>query len=78
VIGSNLRKDHPLFALRVRGAVRNGAVVSVIHDVQNDWAMPIANTVVTPAANWAQALADVAAAVAAEKGAAAPVQGKPT
>ena len=33
VIGSNLRKDHPLFALRVRAAVRKGAAVSVIHDV---------------------------------------------
>src|SRR6185369_11986921 len=27
VIGSNLRKEHPLFALRVRGAVRSGAKV---------------------------------------------------
>ena len=78
VIGSNLRKDHPLFALRVRAAVRKGAAVSVIHDVANDWAMPIANSVLTPAANWAQALADVAAAVAAEKNVPAPVQGKAT
>ena len=28
VIGSNLRKDHPLFALRLRGAVRKGAGVA--------------------------------------------------
>ncbi|HXD40740.1 MAG TPA: NADH-quinone oxidoreductase subunit NuoG [Ramlibacter sp.] len=76
VIGSNLRKDHPLFAMRVRAAVRKGAAVSVIHDVDNDWAMSIANSVLAPAAGWAQALADVAAAVAAEKGVAAPVQGK--
>jgi NADH-quinone oxidoreductase subunit G len=76
VIGSNLRKDHPLFAVRVRAAVRKGAAVSVIHDVRNDWAMSIANTIVAPAAGWAQALADVAAAVAAEKGVAAPAQGK--
>jgi NADH-quinone oxidoreductase subunit G len=78
VIGSNLRKDHPLFALRVRAAVRKGAAVSVIHDVDNDWAMSTANNVIVPAANWAQALADVAAAVAAQQGVAAPVQGNAT
>jgi NADH-quinone oxidoreductase subunit G len=75
VIGSNLRKDHPLFALRVRAAVRKGAEVSVIHDAANDWAMSIASSVVTPAAQWAQALADVAAAIAGEKGGSAPAKG---
>jgi NADH-quinone oxidoreductase subunit G len=78
VVGSNLRKDHPLFALRVRAAVRKGAAVSVIHDVENDWAMPIASSVITPAAQWAQALADVAAAIAGEKGGSAPAQGNAT
>jgi NADH-quinone oxidoreductase subunit G len=72
VVGSNLRKDHPLFALRVRAAVRKGAAVSVIHDVANDWAMAIASSVITPASNWVQALADVAAAIAKEKGVPAP------
>jgi NADH-quinone oxidoreductase subunit G len=76
VIGSNLRKDHPLFALRVRGAVRKGAQVSVIHDQRDDWAMSIANRVIAPAADWARLLADVATAVAAEKGGAAPAQGQ--
>ncbi|ROZ71557.1 NADH-quinone oxidoreductase subunit NuoG [Ramlibacter sp. WS9] len=78
VVGSNLRKDHPLFALRLRAATRKGAAVSVIHDVKNDWAMSIASSVITPASNWAQALADVAAAVATEKGASAPAQGNAT
>ena len=76
VVGSNLRKDHPLFAIRVRAAVRKGAAVSVIHDAANDWAMPVVQSVITPAGNWVQALADVAAAVAGEKGVAAPAQGK--
>ncbi len=76
VVGSNLRKEHPLFAVRVRAAVRKGAVVSVIHDAANDWAMSIGHSVITPAGNWGQALADVAAAVAAGKGVAAPAQGK--
>lgn len=78
VVGSNLRKDHPLFALRIRAAVRKGAAVSVIHDVKNDWAMNIANSVIAPASGWAQALADVAAAIGAEKGGSAPVQGNAT
>jgi NADH-quinone oxidoreductase subunit G len=75
VVGSNLRKDHPLFALRVRAAVRKGAQVSVIHDTAHDWAMNLATQSVVPAAQWGQALADVAAAIAAEKGAQAPVAG---
>jgi NADH-quinone oxidoreductase subunit G len=73
VVGSNLRKDHPLFALRVRGATRTGAQVSVIHDADDDWAMPVKAKAVVAAADWAQALAGVAAALAAEKGVQAPV-----
>ncbi|MDB5860491.1 MAG: nuoG [Ramlibacter sp.] len=76
VIGSNLRKDHPLFALRLRGAVRTGAQVSVIHDRDDDWAMALANKRVTPAGQWLQALADVATAIGDEKGAKAPLQGQ--
>ncbi|MDD2844067.1 MAG: NADH-quinone oxidoreductase subunit NuoG [Rhodoferax sp.] len=73
VIGSNVRKEHPLFAQRIRQAARKGCVVSAIASAQNDWAMPVANLVKTPADQWVQALASVAAAVAAEKGVTAPV-----
>ncbi len=75
VVGSNLRKDHPLFAQRIRQAVRKGGVVSAINSAEFDWAMPVANTVTVPAAQWAQALADVAAAIAVEKGVTAPAAG---
>ena len=78
VVGSNLRKDHPLFAQRVRQAVRKGAAVSAINSVAFDWAMPVANTVTLPAAQWAQALADVATAIAADKGVTAPALGNAT
>ncbi|WP_332815637.1 NADH-quinone oxidoreductase subunit NuoG [Ramlibacter sp.] len=78
VVGSNLRKDHPLFAMRVRFAARQGAQVSRINDVAHDWAMAMATTVTAPAGQWAQALADVAAAVAAEKGVSAPAKGSAT
>lgn len=74
VVGSNLRKDHPLFAQRIRQAARHGCAVSAINTVANDWAMPLANSVLAPAAAWGAALAEVAAAVAEQKGVSAPVQ----
>ncbi len=40
--------------------------------------MPVVNTLLAPSAVWVQALADVAAAVAAEKGVAAPAKGSVT
>jgi NADH-quinone oxidoreductase subunit G len=73
VIGSNLRKEHPLFAQRIRQSARKGCVVSAITSGHDDWAMPVANLVQLQADQWVQALASVAAAVAAEKGVAAPV-----
>lgn len=75
VIGSNLRKDHPLFAQRIRQAVRKGCVVSVIASAEQDWAMPIVHIKLLEAGQWEQALAAVAAAVAVEKGISAPVTG---
>ncbi len=72
IVGSNLRKDHPLFALRIREAVRTGGKLHAINGREYDWAMPVAQSVVH-AADWEQALADVAAAVAQEKGIDAPV-----
>ena len=75
VIGSNVRKDQPLLALRLRHAVRHGAKLHVINEVAFDWAMPVATQMVTDSANWVQALADVAAAVAQLTGAIAPVSG---
>ncbi len=73
VIGSNLRKDHPLFAQRIRQSARKGCVVSAIVSGHDDWAMPVAHRVQLPADQWVQALASVAAAVALEKGIAAPI-----
>jgi NADH-quinone oxidoreductase subunit G len=78
VVGSNLRKDHPLFSLRVRAAVRKGGKVAVIHDKDNDWAMPVAASQIVPASDWAQAFADVAAAVGEAKGGTPPVKGNAT
>jgi NADH-quinone oxidoreductase subunit G len=78
IVGSNLRKDHPLFAQRIRQSARKGCAVNAINSVAYDWAMPITNSIAVRAAQWAQALADVAAAVAAEKGVSAPAAGNAT
>jgi NADH-quinone oxidoreductase subunit G len=58
--------------------VRKGGVVSSINsDLElldaDAWAMPLANRITTEAFDWAKALAEVAAAIALEKGVAAPV-----
>lgn len=74
VVGSSLRKDHPLFAQRIRQATRKGAVVSALVSQPEDWALPVAYTLQAAATDWVQALAGVAAAVAAQLGVAAPVQ----
>ena len=78
VIGSFLRKDHPLFAQRLRQAVRQGAQVHSLHAVHDDWAMPVAHAA-SPRrrAAGSQALAEVAAALAQAKGVAAPVPADP-
>ncbi len=78
VIGSNLRKDHPLFAQRIRQAQRKGAQVNVLNVVAQDWAMPVKNTVLADSSTWVAALAGIAVAIGAETGVAAPVSGHAT
>ncbi len=74
VVGSNLRKDHPLLAQRVRQAARRGCTVAALGASVPDWAMPVTHTLQVASANWVLALAGIAAAVAAEKGVAAPTE----
>ena len=78
VVGSFLRKDQPLLAQRIRQAARHGAEVSSLNAVHDDWAMPLAHRLTAAPSGWVQALADVAAAVAARTGAAAPLPGSAT
>jgi NADH-quinone oxidoreductase subunit G len=76
VVGSNLRKDHPLFAQRIRQAARKGGQVNVLNDLVQDWAMPVANAVTVDSNHWVAALAGIAAAVAAETGVQTPIAGE--
>jgi NADH-quinone oxidoreductase subunit G len=78
VVGSNLRKDQPLMAQRLRQAVRHGAQLSALVAQPIDWAMRVQQTLVAPSAQWVMALAGVAAAVAEAQGVAAPVSATPS
>jgi NADH-quinone oxidoreductase subunit G len=78
VVGSNLRKDHPLFAQRIRQAARKGCAVNAIvstHELStaDAWALPLAGRLMAEPADWFKQLAELAAAIAAENGAALPV-----
>ena len=73
IVGSSLRKDHPLLAQRIRQAARRGCVVNAIAGKREDWALPVRHFVDVSPAQWVQILASVAAAVASEKGVDAPV-----
>lgn len=75
VVGSFLRKDHPLFAQRLRQAARRGAQVTTLHASQDDWLMPITARLTLAPSQWASGLAEVAAAVAAAGGHESPVAG---
>jgi NADH-quinone oxidoreductase subunit G len=67
VIGSNLRKDHPLVATRIRNAVKNGAALAVLGGTDDDLLIPTAAKIVAAPSDWLAALSDVVAAVAAAK-----------
>jgi NADH-quinone oxidoreductase subunit G len=75
VIGSNLRKDHPLFAQRIRQATRKGCHVSALVDEVPQWAMPVTHVFVSPAADWVAHLSNVAFALGQETGVASPFGG---
>ncbi|GGI53009.1 NADH-quinone oxidoreductase subunit NuoG [Oxalicibacterium solurbis] len=72
VIGSFLRKDHPLLSARLRLAVKKGASLSILHATDDDLLMPIANKMIKAPSDWLAALGEVIVAVAQARGIAAP------
>ena len=77
VIGSNLRKDHPLFALRIRQAARGGATVMSLNASRqlaskDAWAMPLRHSWLADSSHWQAALIEIATALAQLKGSALP------
>ena len=72
IIGSHIRKDQPLLAQRIRQAARRGAQVWALNEQVHDWGMPVADTLVANPLHWVQSLADIASAVAQQRGVSAP------
>ncbi|TWI42909.1 NADH-quinone oxidoreductase subunit G [Pseudoduganella flava] len=72
VIGSFLRKDHPLLAARLRAAVKGGAQLSILHGTADENLIKVANNIVIAPSDWVAALNNIVLAVAQAKGEAAP------
>jgi NADH-quinone oxidoreductase subunit G len=72
VIGSFLRKDHPLLTARLRQAVKRGGKISVLSATDDDLLMPVANKMVAAPSGWLTALNGVLSAVAQAKNLALP------
>ncbi|MGU7781962.1 NADH-quinone oxidoreductase subunit NuoG [Burkholderia sp. PU8-34] len=72
VVGSFLRRDHPLFASRLRQAAKSGAKLHFLHATGDDALIPSAQRIVAAPSAWLDELAGVAAAVAQLRGVALP------
>ncbi|MDO8810621.1 MAG: NADH-quinone oxidoreductase subunit NuoG [Gallionella sp.] len=67
IVGSFLRKDHPLLAQRVRQAVKKGAQANIVHASDDDLLMPVANKAIVAPDEILNMLAQIQKALAAEK-----------
>ena len=65
IVGSFLRKDHPLLAARVRQAVKKGAQVNIVHSVDDDLLMNVANKAIVAPDSLVTCLTQVAQALTA-------------
>jgi NADH-quinone oxidoreductase subunit G len=74
VVGSTLRKDHPLIANRLRQAAKKRLQVNLINPVDDDLLMRIANKAIAAPSQLTHVLAEVVKAVAEIKGAALPAE----
>jgi NADH-quinone oxidoreductase subunit G len=68
VVGSFLRKDHPLAAQRLRQAAKRGTRVAMLHSVDDDWLMDVAHKAIVPPSQMPAALAGIAVAALAAAG----------
>jgi NADH-quinone oxidoreductase subunit G len=75
LVGSFLRKDHPLLSARLRHAVRRGCQLSVLHATDDDLLMRVAHKAIARSSGWVRVLAEVAVAVAEQRGLPPPVMG---
>src|SRR5690606_9439281 len=74
VVGSFLRKDHPLIANRFRQAAKKGQQVNILHMANDNSLIKLANRVIVRPSELVAALAQVVKAAAEAKGAAVPAE----
>ncbi|ARP82813.1 NADH-quinone oxidoreductase subunit G [Bordetella genomosp. 8] len=74
VVGSVLRKDHPLMAQRLRQAAKRGAQVLLVDSLADDPLMPVTGRLTVAPSALARALAEVAVALAQAKGVDVPAE----
>jgi NADH-quinone oxidoreductase subunit G len=67
IVGSFLRKDHPLLAQRVRQAVKRGAQANIVHTSDDDLLMPVANKAIVAPSELVNMLAQILKVLATEK-----------
>ena len=67
IVGSFLRKDHPLLAQRVRQAVKKGAQANIVHASDDELLMPGMNKSIVAPSELANVLAQILKALVAEK-----------
>ena len=67
VVGSFLRKDHPLLTQRLRQSAKKGAQVSVIHATADDLLLPLCASMTVAPTAFAASLAQVIKSVAEQK-----------
>src|SRR4029450_8318296 len=72
VIGSFLRKDHPLIAQRLRQAARKRAQISILHSVADDSLIHLTHSFIAPPSMLPRALAEIVVAAAQGAGQTAP------
>ncbi len=72
VIGSFLRKDHPLLASRLRAAVKSGGQLTMLHATNEENLIKVAHNLVAAPSNWLAVLSGIVSAIASAKGEAAP------
>src|SRR5438105_13037728 len=73
IVGSFLRKDHPLLAQRLRQAAKKGAEISSLHSVDDDWLMRVAHKSIVAPSMFAAMLAEIVVAAAQRAGKSAPI-----
>jgi NADH-quinone oxidoreductase subunit G len=74
VVGSFLRKDHPLMAQRLRQAAKRGTQILMVDSAADDPLMPVTARITVAPSELARALAEVAVALAQAKEQAVPAE----